>query len=98
MINILTDTQSFFGLHRTVLTFNQSKYTLCLDIVYKDVTISVYGSYSNFTEETNVTDECGRSELLQQCSDKSLFIYGFQLPVTKQLTEYFISVSYRQVK
>ncbi|KAL4127446.1 hypothetical protein QTP88_011617 [Uroleucon formosanum] len=67
-----------------------------IDILYKDVTIGVYGSYSNFTTETNVTEECGRSELLQQCSDKSLFVYGFQLPVTKQLTDYFISVSYRQ--
>ncbi|XP_025191683.1 myelin regulatory factor-like protein isoform X1 [Melanaphis sacchari] len=66
-----------------------------VDIVYKDVTIGVYGSYSNFTAETNITDECGQSELLQQCSDKSLFVYGFQLPVTKQLTDYFISVSYR---
>jgi len=81
--------------YRTVSTFRQSKNTFCLDIVYKDVTIGVYRSYSNFTAETNVTDECSRSELLQQCSDKSLFVYGFQLPVTKQLSDYFISVSYR---
>lgn len=60
------------------------------------MTIGVYGSYSNFTTETNVTDDCGRLELLQQCNDKSMFVYGFQLPVTEpNLTNYFISVSYR---
>lgn len=68
-----------------------------LDVKYKDMTIGVYGSYRNFTVDTNVTDECGRSELLQQCTDQSMFVYGFQLPVTRHLTDYFISTFYRQV-
>jgi hypothetical protein len=61
------------------------------------VTVGVRGAYGNSTAVDNVTDECGRSELLQHCGDTSTFVYGFQLPVVKHLTDYFIIVSYRQV-
>lgn len=60
--------------------------------------ISVYGSYSNWTgAEINATGGCGRSELLQQCSDKLMFVYGFQVPVAEHLTDYTLNVTYRQV-
>ncbi|VVC26071.1 Hypothetical protein CINCED_3A003426 [Cinara cedri] len=69
------------------------------DIVYKDMVISVYGSYDNWTAaEINGTDVCGRSELFQQCSDKSMFVYGFQVPVAENLTDYTINVTYRKNK
>ncbi|XP_025412557.1 myelin regulatory factor-like protein isoform X2 [Sipha flava] len=68
------------------------------DVTYKDVTVGVRGAYGNSTAVDNVTDECGRSELLQHCGDTSTFVYGFQLPVVKHLTDYFIIVSYRTSK
>lgn len=70
-----------------------------LELTDKGMTVGVYGTYSNnsSTAEANLTDACGRSELLKQCSDKSTFACGFQLPVAKHPTDYFISVSYRWV-
>lgn len=60
--------------------------------------ISVYGSHGNWTgAEINPTDGCGRSELLQQCNDKLMYVYGFQVPVAEHLTDYTVNVTYRQV-
>lgn len=68
------------------------------DITYKDMAIGVYGSFNNWTAaEINASDGCGRSELLQQCNDKLMFVYGFQVPVAEHLTDYTINVTYRQV-
>ncbi|XP_050430829.1 myelin regulatory factor-like protein isoform X2 [Adelges cooleyi] len=70
------------------------------DVTYKDVMLEVFfGNGTDFSPMTDndTMDRCGKTEL-HQCSDKSEFVYGFQLPATKSLTEYFIRVSYRLSK